>query len=402
MTNRIKQHQIEDLSRYKFALSIPQKWVFRDKDKDYGIDGEVEIFNAEGKATGLVFWVQLKATSSEQTRTIRGFDLSLETIKYYKKLEIPVLIARYSEHEDTFYVKWAGEIDTFYAKDDAKTMRVIFSETDILDEKKLGDLNKYLTKLRAIKLGFIKLPIDIKVSLKSKSICGVASSVLISRIRSEINKFNKVVRLVSNDSSLSAEVFIDESTMKVGFLDIAGCTFHSVDLMEASTLAEDLLQDISLALSLSLSQLGYSDLAARIVFSHDLQHRLKSKQEIFEDLLPSLLKSQYFKESLEIVSDFCDEADNNFLEMITNATLLFIRSTSDEEKQEAIEAFLKKNIERYREKSPNLYGISQYNLGNFFRSTGRFRQAARCMLIARRYESKYYHQEYFYRELGRL
>lgn len=400
MTTRIKQHQLEDLSRNKFALSIPQRWVFRDKDKDYGIDGEVEIFNSNGKATGLVFWVQLKATSSEQSRTIRGFDLSLETIKYYKRLEIPVLVARYSEHEDKFYVKWAGEIDTFYAKDDAKTMRVSFSEADILNEEKADELNKYLTKLRAVKSGSIMLPIDVKISFQSKSICGVASSILISRIRSEINKFSSVLRLVSDDNSLSADVFIDENTLKVGFLDIAGCTFHGVDLMNPSMLAEDMLKDISLALSLSLSQLGYSDLAARIVFSHDLQHRLKVKHEVFEHLLPSLLKSNFFNESLEIVSDVCDGAENNFLEMITNATLLFIRSTLDKEKQDATEIFLKKTIERYREKSPTLYGISQYNLGNFYRSTDRCDQAARCLLIARRHEPKYYNQGYFYRELA--
>lgn len=400
MTKRIKQHQLEDLSRYKFALSIPKKWVFRDKDKDYGIDGEVEIFNSDEKATGLVFWVQLKATSSDQTRTIRGFDLSLETIKYYKRLEIPVLIARYSEHEDRFYVKWSSEIDTFYAKDDAKTMRVKFTEADLLDEEKYEELNKYLTKIRAAKSGAIKLPIDVKISFESKSICGVASSILISRIRSEINNFSSVIRLVSCDNPLSADVCIDENTLKVGFVDIAGCTFHSVDLMDPSTLAEDLLKDISLALSLAVSQLGYSDLAARIVFSHDLQHRLKVKSEVFEYLLPCLLKSNYFKETLKIVSDVCDEAENNFLEMITNSALLFIRNTVDKGKQEATETFLKKTIERYKEKSPSLYGISQYNLGNFYRSTDRSSQAARCLLIARRYESKYYDQGYFYKELA--
>ncbi|MEH6445258.1 MAG: DUF4365 domain-containing protein [Oceanospirillaceae bacterium] len=400
MTKRIKQHQLEDLSRYKFALSIPQKWVFRDKDKDYGIDGEVETFNSEEKATGLVFWVQLKATSSDQARTIRGFDLSLETIKYYKRLEIPVLIARYSEHEDRFYVKWSGEIDTFYAKDDAKTMRVSFSEAHILDEEKYEELNIYLAKLRAAKSGAIKLPIDVKISFKSKSICGVASSILISRIRSEIHNFSSVMRLVSCDKSLTADVCIDENTLKVGFIDIAGCTFHSVDLMDPSTLAEDLLKDISLALSLAVSQLGYSDLAARIIFSHDLQHRLKVKSEVFEYLLPCLLKSNYFKETLEIVSGVCDETEHNFLEMITNSALLFIRNTVDKEKQKATETFLKNTIERYKEKSPSLYGISQYNLGNFYRNTDRSGQAARCLLIARRYESNYYNQGYFYKELA--
>jgi len=41
MPSRVKQHQLEDISRSKFSLSLPREWVMRDKDKDYGIDAEV-------------------------------------------------------------------------------------------------------------------------------------------------------------------------------------------------------------------------------------------------------------------------------------------------------------------------------------------------------------------------
>jgi len=60
MPKRVKQHQLEDKSRAKYALGIPQSWVMRDKDKDYGIDIEVEIFDAQGRATGLVYWAKSK------------------------------------------------------------------------------------------------------------------------------------------------------------------------------------------------------------------------------------------------------------------------------------------------------------------------------------------------------
>ena len=400
MTKRTIQHQLEDFSIRKFGLAMPKQWVFREKDKDYGIDGEVELFDSEERATGLVFWVQLKATSSKQAGIIRGVDLSLETIKYYKRLDIPVLIARYSEHENIFYVKWDSEIDPFYARDSAKTMRVSFSESDILDEEKINEIKKYLTKLRAMRSGAIKLPIGVNLSFGSNNICGVDSSILLSRIRSKINQFNNILRLEVNQDSLSADVFIDENTLKVGFLDIAGCTFHDVDLMDAPTLAEDLIKDISLALSIALSWLGYSDLAARIVFSNDLPHRLKIKDELLQYLSPSLLETSYFKETLELVGEVCDEADNNFLETSTNALLLFLRNSNDVEKLNATETFLKKNVERYKDSAPNLYGISQYNLGNFYGSIDRFNEAVKCLLLARRYQPKYYNQDYFYGELA--
>lgn len=400
MTKRIKQHQLEDLSRNKFGLAIPQKWVFRDKDKDYGIDGEVEIFNSKERATGLVFWVQLKATASKQQRAIKGIDLSLETIKYYKRLDLPVLIARYSEVEDKFYVKWATQIDPFYAKDGAKTMRVAFADTDVLDEGKVVEIERYLQQLRAIRSGAIKLPINVSLSFGTKSICGIPPSLLLPKIRSQIPEFKDIIRLGVGDEGILAEAHIDESTLKVGLLDIAGCTFHSVDLMDRATLPIDLIKDICLSLSVALSQLGYSDLAARIVFSGDLKNRLKIKHELLKYLMPSLLKTSYFNETLKLISDVCDNEDNNYLEAITNASLLFLRNSGNTEKLDAVEDFLKRNIDRYEETAPGLYGISHYNLGNFYRSTDRLKEAIKCYLVARRYEPKYYDQGYFYRELA--
>ncbi|SMN12482.1 hypothetical protein SPBRAN_1137 [uncultured Candidatus Thioglobus sp.] len=400
MTKRIKQHQLEDLSRHKFALTIPQKWVYRDKDKDYGIDGEVEIFNSKERATGLVFWVQLKATGSKQQRTIKGIDLSLETIKYYKSLDLPVLIARYSEVEDKFYVTWATQIDLFYAKDGAKTMRVAFSDSDILDEGKVVEIEKYLQQLRAIRSGAIELPINISLSFGSKNICGIPPSLLLPKIRSQIPEFKDIMQLKTGAEGIAADVLIDETTLKVGFLDIAGCTFHSVDLMDKLTLPVDLIKDICLSLSMALSQLGYSDLAARIVFSGDLQKRLKNKHELLQYLMPSLLKTSYFSETLDLVSDVCDNEDNNYLEAITNSSLLFLRSSGNTEKLSAVEDFLKRNIDRYKDTEPGLYGVSHYNLGNFYRSIDRLKDAVRCLLVARRYEPKYYNQGYFYGELA--
>ena len=394
------QHQLEDLSRYKFGLSIPTKWVYRDKDKDYGIDGEVEIFNAKENATGLIFWVQLKATASKQQSTINSIDLRLETVNYYKRLPVPVLIARYSKVEDKFYVKWATQIDPFYANVGAKTMRVAFSDSDILDEEKFIEIERYLQQRRAIRAGAIKLPINISLSFGNKNICNIPPSLLLPKIRAQIPEFKSIIRLEDGNEGILADVRIDEASLKVGFLDIAGCTLHSVALMDKSTLPTDLLKDICLSLSIALSQLGYSDLAARIVFSGDLKNRLKVKHELLKHLLPSLLKTNHFSETLSLVSDVCDNEDNNYLEIITNSLLLTLRDSGNIEKLESVEKFLKRNIDRYKETVPSLYGISHYNLANFYRSIGRPKEAVKCFLAARRYEPKYYNQGYFFGELA--
>ena len=97
MPKRSKQQQVEDLSINALKNVLPREWVYREKDKDYGIDGEVEIFDKDDKATGMVFLVQLKATDSEEETMQKKVVLKVASINYYQSLELPVLIVRYSE-----------------------------------------------------------------------------------------------------------------------------------------------------------------------------------------------------------------------------------------------------------------------------------------------------------------
>ena len=160
MGKRTRQHQLEDLSRSKYSLAIPENWVMRNKDKDYGIDAEVELFDETGQATGLVYWVQIKATQDRDSFAARKIDLSIEKLRYYQTLELPVLIVRYSDKEGRFYFKWAHEIDLFYAKEKAKTIRITFFDEEIWDEDSGSKIRAHLEKLRAIKAGSIALPIS--------------------------------------------------------------------------------------------------------------------------------------------------------------------------------------------------------------------------------------------------
>jgi len=148
MPKRVKQHQVEDISRSKFNLLIPRNWVCRDKYKDYGIDIEVEIFDDEGRTTGIVFWVQLKATDSNDDAYINKIYLKIDSVKYYRRLDIPVLIVRYSEKQDRFYYKWAYEIDMFYAKEKAINIRISFSNEDILDKNSLINVKNFIQNPR--------------------------------------------------------------------------------------------------------------------------------------------------------------------------------------------------------------------------------------------------------------
>ncbi len=398
MTKRIKQHQLEDTSRYKYGLTLPAHWVFRDKDKDYGIDGEVEIFDKDNIATGLVYWVQLKATESKKEPTIKSIDIKLDTLKYYKRLDIPVLIVRYSSHKDIFYTKWAHEIDPFYAKENAKTMRVKFEDSDLWNENTSKKIETYLYKLKALYVGALSLPIDIEITFGTDNLCGVGTGVLLSKIRSELKTYKELLRLKTDKEKAIVNIFIDKKVLKIGILSVAGSTFHSVGLMDKASLPEELIKDILLGVAGAAIQLGYNDLAGKIVFSQDISQHLIAKPEIMNHLVSGLLVSNYFDETLDLVNEISDKDDSNLLEMIASAGVLF--SGKRESKYNSIENFLIKNTERSKARNNRLYGLSMYNLGNFYRGSEDLKKACKCYLIARRYENKYYNQDYFFYELA--
>ena len=121
MPKRPKKHQIEDISINEFKKLLPREWVYREKDKDYGIDGEVEIFTDDGIATGCIFYIQLKATDSKDKKVHTKVQIDNDTINYFQTLELPTLIIRYVDETNCIYFKWAHTIDRYKQKKEVKS-----------------------------------------------------------------------------------------------------------------------------------------------------------------------------------------------------------------------------------------------------------------------------------------
>jgi len=124
MPKRPRSHQLEEESLNKLCLFFPKEWLVLRPDKDYGIDGRVEIFDKNNHSTSLMFFFQLKATDSPQINTIQNYRMKIEKILYYKDLPVPVLLLRYSSYLKRFYYKWVHSIDFYYLKPSSKTINI--------------------------------------------------------------------------------------------------------------------------------------------------------------------------------------------------------------------------------------------------------------------------------------
>ena len=85
MSQRPRQHQLETESQLAFAAALPSGWLFRPINPDYGIDGLVEVFDGSSRATGAMFFVQLKATDTKDQLSALSISLKTSAVAYLER-----------------------------------------------------------------------------------------------------------------------------------------------------------------------------------------------------------------------------------------------------------------------------------------------------------------------------
>ena len=100
MPKRRLTQRIEEESRRAFADALEERFLLRDDVPDFGIDGSVEEFDSEDKATGLRWFVELKATDEEELGDGLRRSIPVEHADFYNSLSLPLLMVRYLAARD--------------------------------------------------------------------------------------------------------------------------------------------------------------------------------------------------------------------------------------------------------------------------------------------------------------
>lgn len=401
MPKRPRQHILEEISRDKFKSSLPEQWVYRDKDKDYGIDAEVEIFNDDGLTTGFVFWVQLKATDARTKSTIMNVDLKIDTLKYYKQLEIPVILVRYSSHEDNLYAKWVNNIDLYYSKENSKSCRIKLTEGDLWKAESADAVKQFLMKQRLIKSAGVNFPISLFLDIQSDKVCEFSKGILYAKIRKAISIYSDYINLCRNDNKAVANAIILDNTLNVNISNLGGCTIHNLDLIESDDIGEVLSKEILLGLSLGMITLGQIENAGRIIFENNLQTIIVGRKGLLQSLISPLFKSSYFEKVLDLIDMKLDTCSSDEVELATALNILVNTNLANVSRNRSIENYLINRLnKKVILKESKDIGIAHYNLGNFYRGRNNPQKAIRHYLSARNFTPIYKKQYYYFKELA--
>lgn len=400
MPKRPKQHRLEDKSRIRFQEVLPEMWVYRDKDKDYGIDAEVELFDKDENAQGLIFWVQLKATESKKKSSILNIDLEVDTLKYYKSLEIPVLLVRYSAYENSIYTKWVDNIDLFFSKKDAKTFRLKFDDSNKFNEQTPIRIENYLKQIKRIKSGEFGFPLTTELSIVEDKINGFSKSILSTQIKKELKKYSDFITVNTKPNNSLIMVTLDSDELKIDISNLAGCSFHSIELRNKDNFSESLAKDILLGIAVSMIQLGQVEYCGRIIFENKLETRLIEKKELIGHLIIPLFHSSFFKETISIFEKLLEDENNFGLNIVSHFHMLLASNANNPERNTEIENFFIREIKRASKIDSQQIGIANYNLANHYNSRNLFLEAIHHFNQARKFAPVYWNQSYFCSELA--
>lgn len=238
-----------------FRAVKPDTWVFRELADDYGIDGQVEIFEGDS-ATGLVFNVQLKSSSSSLRRTVR---LKRSTINYWRSLETPTLVVLVDANEDV-WIQWAHMLDLYGRS--ATAITHTFELQSMWTGLTVAEIQSEVRAARATKDLRYNLPVSWSLSISE--IEGRAwRSEFIVMLETSLHETPELVRPGNDRSETQLEVNISRRLIGVRLRGRAGGYMHYPQDVAEQPVSR-LVADVVTAIAFELGRRGLDLVALRL------------------------------------------------------------------------------------------------------------------------------------------
>jgi tetratricopeptide (TPR) repeat protein len=365
----------------------------------------VEIFNESGSSTGLLFFVQLKATDAKEKAKALSYRILLKTLRYYKSLPLPTLLIRYHSPSKSLYFRWSGTVDPYYARKGSKTVKVDFSEEAIWSEKTPDLLVKYLEFFQRFAAPVISLPIDFRFEFPDKEVFSFPVSVVESLIREAGRSVLEIISFSSGGRSptLSPRIKITNDLILIEIEGVMGFNLHLKRGYSKEQVKTMLPHAVFTGISSVLHRLGQSNIAAEIASKHILSSGLLSIEKLIFEIASCFFLARKVDMALKLSEQLLDMGEQYSFAYHIFSLPAFKKVHMNEIELESFKKLLLKAIDKAKEKG-NLRGAAEsyYNLGNRIRGGSRRndREALHHYHMASKYDPSYLKRNYFWSETG--
>lgn len=401
MPQRPRAHQLEDISKRAFMSLVPAGWVVEERQRDYGVDLEVELFDAGGSATGLRFAVQLKGTDEPSLSQALVVRMRAATIRYLTQLDIPALLARYHSPTGAFYYRWLHALPVDL-EDSSETVSIRLLEADMWSEVTPEEIKATVVRLRVWKSRDPDLPIEVLVRSELPP-ADLSSSTLALQLRSLLRNASDVVTFTAvarPDQVAHAAVGHDHLTAEVMGSSRSQWRPGNRGLTEVER-ANCILVQIALA----LDQSGKAGTAARFLRKTSLPVPILGEPAVAVSVGWILASSGQLDSALGLARDVMSEdgtagflTSREIARGIFNATAP--RLQADRVAAEQIRDLQVDTIAygHAHQVDPQLLSRAYYSLGNSHFNLQDYRGALHSFRLARFLDERYRTRDYWWGE----
>lgn len=403
MPRRTREHELAEESERALAAALGSSMKFYTRPQiEYGIDGDIEHFDDEGNATGLHFFVQLKATDEPDLAKGLARPIAIETADYYRRASMPVLMVRYHAPSGALYARWFHQYDPYYGRRGAKTLTFRWQPSDVFGTNTATRLSAEARAFYDLRKAAIRLPLPLHVACDSS--LGFNDVEFRISLREMATPRSDIVVINGNvppPGAVYVEVARGGITAQLG--SVTSATLHPA--RDDEDRAPDACQaavDALVLLGLAFERIGQDSLAARLASTYLPRSVMASDLDIAFALAGAMARSHRIADALGLADalDDLEDRDRAASGFVIGLAALMTSDTLSERDQREYEAVLARRAERRRRENHDDAGVAMMNLATYLRSRTRHEEAIIHYQHALEFEPSYRGRAHFWFEFA--
>jgi hypothetical protein len=387
MPKRSRSHQLETESIRRFEETLPSHWVCRRKDNDYGVDLEIEIFDTDGDATGLICYVQIKAT--DNVNKSASLSIEYDRLVYLSNLDSPSILVRYNSVTNKFYWKWLSNALFEIGPVSSRTATLRFHEGEIWPAAELDTVVETLKVYRSIRNSSKRMPIGVFVDSSHENRHRYNINAAVADISASC-RFVRAGCDVSECLPVHVGINSEHLTARV---DVIASLSMQLDAPNRNKITSEL------AYMLAFIASGYEF----VVQTRDLVEFIRERAYRCQSRTIAATLAARVAEHPTLAADIAQL--NGIHERQDDAYLIYIHgllreALPSEEKMASIARFYADALDHHSDGAPGHQASIHYSFGNALRNSGSMLAAVRQYNLARRKHRNYLDRPYFLAEFA--
>jgi tetratricopeptide (TPR) repeat protein len=404
LPKRHRNHQLETESVRALQSKLPSTWVYRTPTDDYGIDGEIEIFDDGGIATGKKFLLQLKATDESDLEKALKLRLPVEKANYFDSLNLPVLVVRYLAQEKNIYVRWFHSFDPYWESITENSLAFNFSESNIWHEGRERSLEAELNEYLNFTGNKYPFPISLPIFFTSDFPMAKEAAKLAAEVITISDRYGDLIDLrfapIPEDLPPSYIIF-DSEKLHIVFANRTGSCLHFKDGL-GEKLRGNISNDIFVAIGLGLFFRGFQVEAGRLLSDNIKASTLKHDIKVITAVISGLIQARQHQQALELMKDLFSEEDGIDAAQVALISIIRCFGSIKAPDKNLLSESLSQISSSLQERGINkIAAVIEYNHANFLRaSNDKLKDALKHYNIASKLFHEYKERSYWLSEVA--